>query len=86
MNSRTQVLLGKAPLTLEAIAAIADGHATISIDEDAHTRARIAAALMGGVFDCINGQSIVVVPMHPTMAVDIAHRCSVEFITWPGTH
>ena len=44
MNSRTPVSLGKTPLTLEAIAAIADGHATIAIDEDAHTRARIASA------------------------------------------
>ena len=41
---RPVVLLGKTPLTLEHVAAIADGRATIAVDPDPHVRARIASA------------------------------------------
>ncbi len=40
---RPTVLLGKTPLTIEAVCAIAEGRATIAIDSDAELRARIAA-------------------------------------------
>ena len=40
---RPTVLLGKTPLTIEAVCAIAEGRATIAIDPDTELRARIAA-------------------------------------------
>jgi histidine ammonia-lyase len=40
---RPTVLLGKTPLRIEDVAAIAEGRASVAVDHDATLRARIAA-------------------------------------------
>jgi hypothetical protein len=87
---RPVVLLGKTPLSIENVAAIADGRATVAIDPDPHVRARIASASKLVEDALANGRTIYGVTtgfgasVEFQVSPDVAARMPINLVRYHG--
>lgn len=90
MSERTTVLLGKTPLTIEAVAAIADGRAVPKIDPDPRVREKIAAGSRFIEESLRNGRTIYGVTtgfgasVEFQVSPDVAERMPLHLVRYHG--